>query len=266
MIDELISELPQKALLLASAFWPGPLTMVLKKSANVPEVVSCGLDSVGIRMPASPIAREIISQSGCPLAAPSANISGSVSPTTAEHCMSDLNGKIDAIVDGGKCDVGLESTVISLLGDTPIILRPGFITQDDIERVIGTTQMHSTAENDLKQGQTAASPGMKYKHYSPKAKVFVLNGTTAQYINYVNQNDGFALCFDEDVDGLNVPYISLGSEKNQAEQATQLFSALRELDNMGATTIFAHCPSKNGIGLAIYNRLLRAAAFNIINL
>ena len=265
MIHELTTELPQQAYKLAKSFWPGPLTLVLKKSAAIPETVSCGLSTVGIRIPDNTIARDLIRACGFPLAAPSANLSGGVSPTTAEHCIVDLAGRVDGIIDGGSCIVGLESTVLSLAHDVPVILRPGYIGQEDIEAVIGPVSMDKTIFGQF-TGEVPLAPGMKYKHYSPKAEVIVLKGTKSQYINYVNQNNGYALCFDEDCDELKVPFLSLGSEHDFATQASRLFSCLREFDQLGAEKIHARCPGSEGVGLAVYNRLLRAASFHVIEL
>ena len=170
----LVKEIPEKAKALAEAFWPGPLTIIMKKSDIIPLEVSAGLDTVAIRLPSHSTAREIIRYADTPLAAPSANLSGSPSPTTAAHVINDLNGRIEAVVDGGDCEVGLESTVITLVGDVPKVLRPGGITFAQLKSVLGEVTIDDAVLNKLADGAEAASPGMKYKHYSPKANVVLL--------------------------------------------------------------------------------------------
>ena len=269
-IYNLVSELPVAAQKLADAFWPGPLTIILKKSEIIPDVISGGLDSVAIRVPDNSVARKIIREAGCPLAAPSANLSGSPSPTKASHVVADLSGKIDAIVDAGTCAVGVESTVVSLCTEVPRVLRPGAITVEQLEKVIGKVDVDPAVLHELEKNSQPLSPGMKYKHYAPKAKVVILNGSREQFINFVNANkcDNIAaLCYAEDVEDLQVPVVIYGRENNANLQAAQLFDALRAIDELdGVDTIYARCPEKNGIGLAVYNRLIRAAGFNVINL
>ncbi len=273
-IDEiynLVSEFPSKAQKLADAFWPGPLTMILKKSRVIPNIISGGLDSVAIRFPANSVARKIIKDSGCPLAAPSANLSGSPSPTKTAHVIADLFGKIDAIVDAGTCNVGVESTVISLCTDNPKILRPGAVTLEQLRNVLGDVEIDVAVLSKLDENSKPLSPGMKYKHYAPKAKVIILNGSREKYINYVNShasNNVAALCYDEDVKDLKTSAsITFGRENDLKSQAEMLFDALREIDKMSnIDVVYSRCPAKEGIGLAVYNRLIRAAGFNIINL
>ncbi len=198
MLPQLAREVPSAAVRLALEFWPGPLTMVLPKTSQVPDAVSCGLDTVAIRFPGNLIARELIRRCGKPVAAPSANLSGSPSPTTAQHCIDDLMGRVGAIVDGGICGVGLESTVISLAGEVPTVLRPGGITVEQLRKVLGDVQVDPAVTHPMAEGQKAASPGMKYKHYAPKARVILVDGNQADFAGYVNERkaDGvFALCF-----------------------------------------------------------------------
>lgn len=272
-IDEiynLVSEFPDKAQKLADAFWPGPLTMILKKSQVVPNVISGGLDSVAIRLPANSVARKIIKEAGCPLAAPSANLSGSPSPTKATHVITDLFGKIDAIVDAGTCNVGVESTVISLCTDTPKILRPGAVTTEQLRNVLGDVEIDAAVLSKLDENSKPLSPGMKYKHYAPKAKVVILNCSREKYVNFVNDHAGHtvaALCYEEDLKDLKIPAITFGKENDLKSQAELLFDALRKIDELNQIeVVYARCPDQNGIGLAVYNRLIRAAGFNIINL
>lgn len=269
MLPQLAREVPSAAVRLALEFWPGPLTMVLPKTSQVPDAVSGGLDTVAIRFPGNLIARELIRRCGKPVAAPSANLSGSPSPTTAQHCIDDLMGRVDAIVDGGICGVGLESTVISLAGEVPTVLRPGGITVEQLRKVLGDVQVDPAVTHPMAEGQKAASPGMKYKHYAPKARVILVDGNQADFAGYVNERkaDGvFALCFSEDIAALEVPAVCYGGEKRPGEQAHALFDALRRLDDQNAQLVFAHCPNQDGLGLAVYNRLLRAAAFDVVRL
>ena len=268
-LKQLVSEIPENAMKLANAFWPGPLTMVLPKSSVVPDEVSAGLDTVAVRYPSHPLAETLILLSGTPIAAPSANLSGSPSPTELKHVVADMNGRVDAILDGGSCEVGLESTVISLAEDTPKLLRPGGISVEEIEAVIGKIEIDPAVLDRLKEGEKAASPGMKYKHYAPKAKVVILKGTDEQYIRYINSNNQKgvgAICFDEDALKLSVPFFSLGPKNDSAAQAKNLFSVLRSVDDAKIELAYARCPNLDGVGLAVYNRLIRAAGFEVTRL
>ncbi len=262
-------DIPEEYYELCRRFSPGPLTVILKKKDCVPMETSGGMDTVALRIPSHPVARAIIAAADLPIAAPSANLSGKPSPTSAQHCVDDLWGKVDAIVDGGDCMVGVESTVISLAEEKPILLRPGSVTAEQLREVLPELEVHQAVTGELEQGAKAISPGMRYKHYSPNAKVTILNGSTEAYIHFMaNQDAGsvYALCFEEDVPGLKVPYIVWGSQKDEESQAQNLFSALRELDKLGAAKVYAHGPSKEGVGLAVYNRLIRAAGFDELEL
>ena len=264
--EPLVTHIPDNAKQLAEAYWPGPLTIILPASDKVPSVVTGGLTTVAVRFPAHPIAQAVILQSGCPLAAPSANRSGSPSPTNAQRVVEDMEGRIAAILDGGDCDVGVESTVIDLCHTPPRLLRPGGITPEMLEEVLGPIEIDSAVTHALEQGAIAASPGMKYKHYAPKAEITIVKGSPAAYAEYVNTHKGDhigALCFNEDLPHLSVPAVTYGSRSDALTQAQQLFDALRQLDEMGIHTVYAACPEPTGVGLAVYNRLLRAAAFRI---
>lgn len=265
-----VRELTPQAEKLIKAFCPGPLTIILPRSRRVADEVCAGLDTVAVRMPSHPAARAVITASGLPLAAPSANLSGSPSPTTAAHVMADLNGRVPLILDGGSCAVGVESTVVTLAGDEPVLLRPGYITREQLEEALGCpVQVAGAVTQPLKTGEKAESPGMKYKHYAPKAEVTILQGESAEYCRWVNEHaeaGTFALCFAGDVEKLAVPGISYGAEDDPAEQARELFAALRELDEKGAKKVYARCPAASGVALAVYNRLLRAAAFRVVEL
>ncbi len=266
----LVQSIPPKAKLLADRFWPGPLTIILKKSERVPAIVSGGLDTVAVRMPKNKVAFRFIKECGVPLAAPSANLSGAPSPTKFEHVMHDMNGRVDGIIDGGDCMVGVESTVISLVEDTPVILRPGRVTAEQISKVIGDVTIHRAATEDLKPGETAASPGMKYKHYAPQADLTILDGDDAQFADYVNAHADektAVICFDENTAAITAGHIfSLGEKADSVTHAKRLFDILRTVDAQGLTKAFAPLPEEKGVGLAVLNRLLRAAGFHIIRL
>ena len=267
MLSEIVSEFPEGAKRLAEKYWPGPLTMIMKKSEKIPDVTSAGLPSVAVRFPAHPVAREIIEKVGIPLAAPSANLSGSPSPTTFEHCTHDLMGRVDAIIDGGSCSVGVESTIISFAGEKPVLLRPGYITLEQLCEVLGEVEVSHAVLEKLEEGEKVLSPGMKYKHYAPKAKVILLEGSEEEIRTFMLSEDrkrsvGILCAQDlaELMNGENV--ISLG--KSKEEQARALFASLREFDHRPEVEIiYAPKPSKDGIGLAVYNRLAKAAGFTV---
>lgn len=268
-LEGLVEYLPENAMHLAAEYWPGPLTMVLPKGPLVPSAVNCGMDSVAIRMPSHETARAIIDAAGVPLAAPSANLSGSPSPTTVRHVMTDMDGRIDAIVDGGECSVGVESTVVSLCAERPVLLRPGAVTPDMITAVTQALDVNRAVLGKLPEGEKAASPGMKYKHYAPKCKVVILRGSQSAYIDYCRSHSGdgvFALCFDGDGKRLDIPFVEYGGEDDLLSQARGLFSSLRELDRRGAKLAYARCCAPDGIGLAVYNRLMRASAFDVVDI
>lgn len=264
----LVKSIPAAAQKLADAYWPGPLTMILPAADCIPPEVRGGLTTVAVRFPSHPVAQAVILKSGCPLAAPSANRSGAPSPTNAQRVMEDMQGRIAAVLDGGSCDVGVESTVVDLCHTPPRLLRPGGITPEMLEAVVGPVEIDSAVTHALKAGAVAASPGMKYKHYAPKAQVHLVKGTADAYVHFVNSHQGpgvAALCFDEDVHRLQVPAVTYGRREEPLEQAQQVFDALRQLDEQGAETVYAACPRPQGVGLAVYNRMIRAAAFRIVN-
>ena len=268
-IYPLVKEVPDSAKALADKFWPGPLTIILKKTELVPSVVSAGLDTVAVRMPSHPIARAIIRAAGVPLAAPSANSSGLPSPTRASHVIDDMDGKIEAIVDSGACGVGVESTVVSLAVNPPRLLRPGGITHAQLESVLGRVDIDDAVTNELEKGAVAASPGMKYKHYSPKAQVYIVKGSFRSFrffTDYTCKDSDIALCFDGEEKLLNVRTFGYGGKDKPQEQAYNLFDLLRKADKLKAQRVFVRCPDSDGVGLAVYNRLIRAAAFKIIEL
>ena len=265
----LVKEFPDRARALAEAYWPGPMTIILPKADCIPNEVSAGLSTVAVRFPSHPAAQAVIRVAGVPLAAPSANSSGKPSPTCAEHVLLDLDGKIDAVLDGGDCGVGVESTVVTLAAEHPRLLRPGGVTPEQLRCVLGDLEIDPAVTHRLAEGQKAISPGMKYKHYAPSANVTILRSTAKAYLDYVNAHAAegtFALCFEEDEEKLQVPFVSYGKESDSASQAHLLFDALRLLDERGAKIVYARCPSQEGVGLAVYNRLIRAAGFSFLNL
>lgn len=267
---DLALEVPEKAQKLIDNFWPGPLTVILKKTDIVPKAVSGGLDTVAIRCPSNEVIKKVIKYLKRPIAAPSANISGKPSPTKFSHVLNDLDGKIDAILDGGDCEIGLESTVIAFDSETPRILRPGKITKEQIENLIGDVIIDPAVTGKIKEGQKVLSPGMKYKHYAPKAKVVVIKSNREKYVDYVNKNSDestLSLCFDEDIPNIKGKYISYGSESDDISQANLFFDALRKIDTINEVNlVFARCPRSEGVGLAVYNRLLRSSGFEVITL
>ncbi len=263
-IVPLVRQVPDSAKKLMEAFWPGPLTLILPKSDRIPAETSGGLSTVAVRFPSHPVAQAVIRAAGVPLAAPSANLSGRPSPTAFAHVKADLMGRIEGLLDGGDCGVGVESTVLTLAGPVPRLLRPGGITLEQLRSVLGEVEVDPAVLHRLEAGEKAVSPGMKYKHYAPKANVVLVDASPEDYINYVNsKRDCHALCFDEDVPGLTVPFLSYGGRYDRAGQAHLLFSSLLRLDELGAEQVYAHMPSKAGVGLAVYNRLIRAAGFQV---
>lgn len=268
--NALVREIPPQAMALAEAYWPGPLTIILPKSDIIPDEVSAGLNTVAVRFPSMRTTRKIIDAAGVPLAAPSANLSGSPSPTCAKHTMNDMNGRIDAVLDGGDCNFGVESTVVTLAGAVPRLLRPGAVTPDDLREVLGEIEIDDAVMGQLKEGEEAASPGMKYKHYSPKAEVTIIKSDLEAFCkmaeSFVDKETVFALCFDGEEDRIPLKCVTYGREDDPLTQSHRLFTALRELDEQGARVVYARCPSTDGVGMAVYNRLLRAAGFGVIEL
>ncbi|HRR75308.1 MAG TPA: L-threonylcarbamoyladenylate synthase [Ruminococcus sp.] len=262
------SSIPELAYRLAERFCPGPLTMVLPKNEQIPMITSGGLDTVGIRVPSHPVMHRIIELSGCPIAAPSANTSGYPSPTSADHVMRDMNGKIAAVVDGGQSEFGVESTVISFEGENTVrILRPGCITREMLLEVCDEVVIDHAILHELEAGQKAASPGMKYKHYSPKADIIMVEGDADAFRRYVGDKmsaDTYCLIYDGDE--RNFPYRHMTYGEDSSEQAHWLFQRLRELDDIGAKKVYVRAPSSEGVGLAVYNRLIRAAGFEVIRI
>jgi len=260
-------DVPEKALKLFEAFSPGPLTVVLKKKDIIPDSVSGKLDTVALRIPNNNITLSLIRACGFPLAAPSANISGSPSPTDFEHTYKDLYGKVNGLIDGGKCDVGVESTIISLAGDKAELLRPGGITVEQLESVVGSVEIDECILNKMHEDFTPKAPGMKYKHYAPKARVTIVKGNN--FTEYINQNSTEktgVLCFDGEKKLFKAKNVlEYGNAGDSNTQAQNLFRCLRAFDEMEVDEIFARCPQPKGVGLAVYNRLIKAAAYNVVD-
>ena len=253
---------------LADKFMPGPLTVILPKKDTIPSTVTGGLDSVAVRCPAQPVARALIAAAGVPIAAPSANLSGKPSPTTAEHVIHDMMGRVDMVIDGGECEIGLESTIVSLNGGVATLLRPGAITYDALCCVCERVEVAAAVSHQLMENERPLSPGMKYKHYAPTAPFILLDGTNENVLQFLQQKQATdrcaILCYEEEI-----PYLlpqnllSVGSRNDLSVQAHRLFDALRRTDEMQVDVIYGHLPPMDGIGLALYNRMIRAAAHTI---
>ena len=265
-VKPLVLEINSTAKKLMDTFWPGPMTLVFKKSAIVPPVISGGLDTVAIRLPENKVARELIRLSKTPIAAPSANTSGKPSPTKASHVFEDLNGRIDMIIDGGSCDIGLESTVIDVTTLSPVILRPGGVTFEDIYKLFPDVSYdkHLTLDT-ITDTVKPRSPGMKYKHYAPEGELFILDGNIEKVRKYILENsDENTAVFTFDGIDFDLPYVrSLGTSISGSKL---FFDLLRECDSNGITKIFALMPDKKGVGFALYNRMFKAAGGRIIKL
>ena len=262
-------DIPPAAYALAERFWPGPLTMILRHRPIVPDAVTAGLDTVGMRCPAHPVCRAILAAAGVPVAAPSGNTSGRPSPTTAADMLEDMDGKIDAIVDGGPCSVGVESTIVDLTETPPRLLRPGGVTLEELEAVLGAVAVDPAVTRLMGAGEHPKAPGMKYRHYAPKAPVTVVRGAPADAARYIRRHiaDGEGvICFNEFVPLFEGhPVEPMGPADDPAEHARRVFDALRYFDGTQVTRIWAQCPDPVGIGLAVSNRLNKAAGFHIID-
>lgn len=265
-------ELSPVAKKMADAFWPGPLTMIFPKSARVPENVSAGLSTVAIRFPAHPDAQRLIAAAETPIAAPSANRSGKPSPTTANHVFEDMDGRIPLILDGGECLVGVESTVVDMTGPVPHILRPGGITAEQIAQVAGASEVDSAVMRPLAEGEKPRSPGMAHRHYAPNGQLTVFTGDSDRVIQRIqseydcakaNGSRPLILSMEAHVASYGDRRIeSLGAD--ETAMAHRLFALLRDADHMEADVLFAEGVEAKGVGLAVMNRLGRAAAFHIV--
>ncbi len=266
-LANLVAEIPDVAEALMERFWPGPLTLIFKKSDMVPKTVTGGLDTVAIRMPAHPVAKQLLEITNIPVAAPSANRSGLPSPTKFSHVKDDMDGCVDAIIEGGDCQVGVESTVLDISGDIPVLYRPGMVTLEQLEEILGEVAVLTKA----KEGETPKSPGLKYRHYAPNAPVRILRGNLEQVEAYVNS------CCDEAETGMLVfdefpsfderlHRFSLGSKSDPSAAAQKLFAGMRELDKGNVSLILAPEIPDTGVWKAVRNRLYRAAGEQILDL
>ena len=262
----------EDALKMAAAFWPGPLTMIFPKADCVPMETSGGLDTVGVRFPESETARRLIDAAGVPIAAPSANRSGRPSPTTAAHVLEDMDGRIPLILDGGECRVGVESTVVDMTGDEPRILRPGGVTYEDILRVTGSGEVDPAVMRPLAEGEAARSPGMKYKHYAPLGTLTIVQGAPEAVAEKIRGMYDSALAEGRRplILALEPHLPSYGDRRTESlgsgagEMAHRIFACLRHADTLGADVLFSEAVDSTGVGLAVMNRLGRAAAFRIV--
>ena len=262
-------DVPPLAYELARRFWPGPLTMILKRNPVIPDETTAGLDTVGVRCPDHAVTLSVIREAGVPIAAPSANTSGRPSCTSAADVLEDMNGKIDGIVDGGPCTVGVESTILDLTCQPPRLLRPGGLPLEELENVLGRVAVDRAVTAPLKEGEKPKAPGMKYRHYAPKAPVTVVTGAPDKSAKEILSRLGTGagvICFDEYAHlfaGHEVH--TLGPSGDKLTQAQRVFDALRTFDGSDVTEIFAQCPDNRGLGLAINNRLKKAAGFHVID-
>jgi len=269
-LESICHDIPAQAWLLAEHFWPGPLTMVLPVRDLVPRRTTAGLDTVAVRCPKTAATRELIRLAGVPIAAPSANRSGKPSTTTAAHVLHDMDGRIEAILDGGPCEVGVESTIVDLTGERPRLLRPGGITLEQLRSVLGEVDVDRALYEKIGDDVKVSAPGMKYRHYAPKAPVTVVRGNpqdTAKYIAaHIGDSTG-VLCFDEYKNMFpNCIVECFGSRDDLGAQAREVFDRLRAFDDTSVTQIWAQCPSDEGLGLAVANRIKKAAGFSVIEI
>lgn len=268
-VEPLVREIPESARLIIQRFWPGPISIILKKSDRIPDIISAGLDTVALRMPSHPVAAAVIRAAGVPVAAPSANLSGKPSPTNAAHVMADLLGKVDMIVDGGACEVGVESTVLDLTGETPTILRPGGITAQMLTPVLGAVISPARA---VPKAETPKCPGMKYQHYAPDAAVFVVEPQQGLPLEFGLNLQLKLLCANACKEGKKVGVLACGEigkgcgadicldgGSTSWSYGTRLFALLREFDRLGADVIYAPMPFTDGLDIAVKNRLYKAA-------
>lgn len=279
-LNRLVKEIPPKADLLIDAFWPGPLTMIFQKREEVPDGTTGGLNTVAVRMPRHKIAMELIRRSGVLIAAPSANVSGRPSPTTAEHVQQDMCGRIDMVIDGGKVGIGIESTILDMTVNPPMILRPGYITKEMLEKKIGPVNVDKAAEAKnisevMRKDYIPKAPGMKYRHYAPKADFIMFEGSISNVVEEINKRQKMEeargkkvgiICTDESRKYYSASYvISIGSRRNQETIAANLYKVLRDFDETDTNIILGEAFYGDGLGQAIMNRLIKAAGYKLIN-
>ncbi len=268
-MERFCHHIPEAAYALAEAFWPGPLTMVLPARDIVPKRTTGGLSTVAVRCPDCGVTREIIRTAGIPIAAPSANLSGKPSTTTAQHVLHDHDGKIQAIVDGGPCRVGVESTIVDLTEDTPRLLRPGGITPEELKSILGSLTVDRAVTAQIDKDAVVKAPGMKYRHYAPAEPVVIVSGSRERAARYIRRHfvpGDRVLCFQEELPLYEgCAPLAYGREADPATLSAGLFAALRELDDPAIHQVYARCPVGGGIAYAVQNRLKKAAAFHIVD-
>ena len=269
-LERYCEDIPATAYALTERFWPGPLTIILKRRPLVPDTVTAGLETVGMRCPDCSVTRRVIEAADTPIAAPSGNASGRPSPTSAAAMLEDMDGKIDAILDDGPCAVGVESTIIDLTVSPPRLLRPGGVTLEELREVLGEVAVDAAVRRLMAPGEQPRAPGMKYRHYAPKAPVTVVKGAPEATAAYIMENKGpqsGVICFDEYRERFgSAPVEAIGPAADHIQQARRIFEALRTFDRMDVTDIWAQSPTDEGLGLAVTNRLNKAAGFHIIEL
>ncbi len=274
-IEKIVESVPEAAKILADKYWPGPLTMIFKKKPIVPDETTGGLDTVAVRFPSHPVARWLIRSSGGYIAAPSANISGRPSPTSGEHVRQDMDGRIDMIIDSGNCDIGLESTIIDMTGDVPMMLRPGYVNEQMLESVIGEIEKDPAVFGKADANAVPKAPGMKYRHYAPKGQLTIVSGDNDSVVGFIREKTEKK---DKDIrvavlccsaDSARFPDADLvgdiGSRDDELQIANRLYALLRRCDEENIDQIYSEEFDTPGLGLAIMNRLIKAAGHSIIN-
>ncbi len=268
-IDTLCHHVPESAYRLAEKFWPGPLTIVLPAKSCVPKRTTGGLDTVAVRCPDNAVTREVIRLAGVPIAAPSANISGKPSTTTAQHVLDDHDGKIPLIIDGGACRVGVESTIVDLTEDRPRLLRPGGITPEQLTEVLGDLVVDKAVTAQINKDEVVKAPGMKYRHYAPQCQVIIVAGSREKAADYIKNHfvpGDRVLCFTEELPLYEgCAPLAYGEEAEVSTLSAGLFAALRQLDDPAVHRVYARCPEGGGVAYAVQNRLKKAAAFQIVD-
>lgn len=267
-LERYCEDIPDLAYKLAEVFWPGPLTMILKSRPCIPEETTCGLETVGVRCPDNEVTAEIIRRAGVPVAAPSANRSGHPSCTSAGAVLDDFAGRIDGIVDDGPCQVGVESTILDMTSNPPRLLRPGGVSLEEIRKVVPEVEADASIYRQLQEGEKPKAPGMKYRHYAPKAPVTAVLGDGQEGADYIKtqiKKDEGVICYEEYL-GMFEGYEcrSLGKEGNPAEHARKIFEVLRSFDKTDVVHIWTQCPGEEGLDLAVSNRIKKAAGFHIV--
>ncbi len=276
MLEELVEEISEKAKLLSNHFWPGPLTMIFRKKRIIPNETTGGMDTVGIRMPSHPVALALIEQSGVAVAAPSANASGKPSPTRAKHVLEDLDGRIDMILDGDDAQIGLESTIVDTTCEPPVLLRPGFVTREMLEKVIGPVDVDPAVYEKVENGVKPKAPGMKYRHYAPKAELTLFRGDMEKVTRHINKKIEEDICQGR-TPGVFVSQetrkqyekgvvLCMGTRSDEETIAHCMYDVLREFDRLNVDVIYGEAFEQDNLGQAIMNRLIKAAGYKIVDI